>query len=114
MTTVRALVIPAGGSPEVKDLTPDLDTLKGLVGGWIEYVHAGTDWHAYCDEEGKLKGSPPNYSATRLAHHLGWPHGDVLVGDVVFLGKSTTEPGEEGDVPQHVIDTWQNFLRFTR
>lgn len=105
--TVKALVIPVGSNGMVQEIVPDLDTLQGIVGGYIEAVSYDGTWHAYCDEEGKIKRKPVNPFATALAYGLGWPKGDMLVGDVVFLGESESEDGEEGDVPQDVIDKWK-------
>ncbi len=103
MTAIRALIVRHG---EVLDteIGTDLDSLQTAVGGWIEGVSpVEGDWHAYCDEEGKLKGLPINHRATRLAHYLGWPEGDVLCGPVVFVGEYDDE-GEITDVPRHVIE----------
>lgn len=101
----RALIVPVElESPlEVKEIETDFRSLGAIVGGYIEAVSAvDRTWHAYCDEEGKLKGAPYNPRATLLARELGWPVGDVLCGPVVFLGDGPE--GTEAHVQQIVID----------
>lgn len=109
MSTVRALVIAPHATPQVVDTKGDLDSLRALIGGgWLEGVGAADDrsWHAYCDEEGKMKRASINALATDVALSLGWPVGDVLCGTVVFLG--SRPDGDEGDVPEHVVNaTWR-------
>lgn len=98
---VSVLVVPASGEPDARTINPDLSTLQALVDGPIENVSPTRAdyglWHAYCNEEGKLRNLPFNRRATDIAHFLGWPIGDVLCGTVVFLGEG--EDGEEFDFP---------------
>lgn len=108
--TIKALVIPVGSTGEIREIEPNLETLSQIVGGWIENVSVGGDWHAYCDEEGKIKQSSGNEAATIIAYKLGWPTRDILCGDVVFLGEDPRDSAEEGDVPQSVLDAWEWYL----
>lgn len=106
MTSVKGLLIEVNTPPLVVsiDANDSLATLQKLVGGFIEGI-SGSDWatwHAYCNEEGKIHGLPPNWLATNLAHKLGWPEGDILCGSVVILGGG--DEGEEADVPTSVIE----------
>lgn len=102
---VRALVVPVDGPAVLGWVEPSLDALRAVIGGgWLEGVQASAlpgDWHAYVDEEGKLKGLPYNPRATRIAILGGWPSVDVLMGPAVFLGNG--EDGEETDVPEDII-----------
>ena len=104
--TVDAYIILPGTTGYRTPVTPTLEGLQQhLDGGWLEAIHPnrGTiPWHAYCDEEGKLKGLPMNRFATILARTLGWYTEDVLVGTVIFLG--STDDGEEADVPAPVLE----------
>jgi hypothetical protein len=100
---VQVLIIHADGSGHQSLIDPTLETLQTIVGGDIEIVTIG-DCHLYCNEEGKLQGLPINIRATEFAWTLGWPQGDVLCGNVVFLGNGPD--GLEGNVPQHVLDAW--------
>lgn len=96
------LIVEPYGPATLDNLPSDLTALQIRVGGYIEAVSpAAGNWHAYCDEEGKLIGLPVNVPATQLAHLLGWPQGDILSGTVVFLGDG--KDGEEDDVPEAVV-----------
>jgi hypothetical protein len=102
MTTVRALIIPVHGPPKWADVNPDLDSLQGIVGGYIETVGLGAEAHIYIDEEGKLKGKEVNRLATQMVEHHcpGFAGRDVIVGDAVALGM--TDEGDEADAPPDV------------
>jgi hypothetical protein len=102
----RALIVPVERDRpvEVKEIETDFRAVGQIVGGYIEAVSAvDRTWHAYCDEEGKLKGLLINTRATLLARELGWPPGDVICGPAVFLGDGPG--GDEADVQQIVINT---------
>lgn len=101
--TVRAIHVPDVGDVEVIDIVPEFKFIGKILGGWLECVTLDNDVHAYCDEEGKIKGIRPNIRATVLAVALGWRSDDVLCGPVVFLGG--TPDGEEADVPAQAIAT---------
>ena len=58
-----------------EDLT--LETMQGVVGGYIEAVYLG-DHVMVVDEEGRLKGRPVNRAASYLAQQ-------IIVGDVLLL-----------------------------
>jgi hypothetical protein len=102
--TVKAVIVRADGDIEIGPVNPTLDGIKSVVGGWLEAIHPTGDqygvWHAYVDEEGKLKGLPPNPVATGFVTGLGWRGGDVLCGPVVILGEDGE--GEEADAPEQV------------
>jgi len=76
----------------------DLEYIKSVVNGHIEYVPVDGDSHLYCDEEGKLKSTTkPNWVATALVqYHREFP--DIIMGDVIVLGDG--EEGEEGSIPR--------------
>lgn len=98
------LIVWPDGRKSYQRLPADLDAqyeaLSNIVGGWIEYVFVTYGVHAYCNEEGKLKGLSPNPVATRLAGYEGV---DILCGTVIFLGE--TGDGYEGDLPSE----WQDL-----
>lgn len=62
-----------------KDINNDLETLRDIVGGWIEAVPFG-DMVVICDEEGRLKGKEPN----------------IMVGGIGFVG-TVIIAGASGD-----------------
>jgi hypothetical protein len=71
---------------------PKLAELQAAVGGYIEVIpyfetYNGEKCVAFCNEEGKLKGFPPNHEAHRL-----WQKAvgraisnDYLVGDIFII-----------------------------
>jgi hypothetical protein len=99
--TMKALLIGVDGVAEVIETATDLDTLKGHVGGWLEGIN-GPTWHAYIDEEGKIKGGAVNEAATLLLKGMGWRANDVLVGPVIIFGNHPA--GDESRVPDQVLD----------
>jgi hypothetical protein len=106
---MKVLIIKTDDSVEVVDAHVNLKWLQNTVGGYIEgFYGRSSDWHGYCNEEGKLKSLPINQLATAFARELGWPGNDVLVGDVVFLG--TTSGGSESSVPSWVLDELHHYL----
>jgi hypothetical protein len=99
MTTV--LKVDTDGTVTELVLDGSLDGfIAAIGGGWLEAI-TGPGWSAFCDEEGKIKGLPPNTLATGAAILLGWGHGDVLCGPVLFLGPPDRH-GNETDVPAKV------------
>lgn len=54
-----------------------LDEVRDLIGGYVEVVPLGAGRVALCDEEGRMKGLPPNPGASMLA-------GRPLVGTVAI------------------------------
>jgi len=91
---------------EMVDVDVNLEWLQKTVGGNIELVSSGSfaSWNAYCNEEGKLLRLPVNETATLFAEELGWLGiGDVLVGNVVFLGPADNF-GEDTAVPEWLLE----------
>ena len=72
---MKAIIKEVGKSPRVEEINNDLETLKSLVGGYIEVVRMEENILIICNEEGKLNGLPPNFST-------GY---DVIVGTAVFV-----------------------------
>lgn len=72
---MRAIIKEVGQPPRIRDIENTLDTLKNLVGGYIEVVGMEDNILLICNEEGKMQGLPPNFS-------MGY---DVIVGTAVFV-----------------------------
>ncbi len=105
---VKALIVEPGadGRVTVRRIGTGLRDLQSLVGGLIQPVQINNDVVAWCNEEGKLMGLPPNVKATALA---GIGAYDTIVGTVVITGDSD---GDLDDVPEYVISacrslTWE-------
>lgn len=87
------IAVHPDGKVDKKEIkrVPHLDQLKEIVGGWIETVpyfntYEGSPCIAFCNEEGKLHGSPFNpfaqtlwLKATKMAVH------DSLVGSIAIV-----------------------------
>ena len=72
---MRVLVKEVGKAPKIMDIENALESLKSLVGGYIEVVSMEDNILLICNEEGKMQGLPPNFS-------MGY---DVIVGTAVFV-----------------------------
>lgn len=87
---MRVIVKEVGKAPQVKVIENTLDTLKSLVGGYIEVVSMEDNIILICNEEGKMQGLPPNFS-------MGY---DVIVGTAVFVSFDGKEDFTD-------LDDWQ-------
>lgn len=104
--TIKALHIPDSGASETARLIyiePNLATMQKLVGGYIEAIDDEA-WHAYINEDGKIRGLQRNPNADLLVRKLGGPLADwdFIVGPAVFLGSDSAGSVK---VPQFVVDT---------
>lgn len=72
---MRTMVIPAEGTPEVREIKNDLKVLQELVGGYIETDRLTPELVAIVNEEGLIIGLPLN----RHFDGRRWYHGTVLV-----------------------------------
>lgn len=72
---MKAIIKEVGKSPRVEEIENDLETIKSLVGGYIEVVGMEENILLICNEEGKLNGLPSNFS---IGH-------DTIVGTAVFV-----------------------------
>ena len=82
-TTEMAQLIRPNGSETLREPAQGesftLEELQALVGGYIEIVRRLPDGQLMVvDEEGRMKGKPPNGVASRLA-------GQFIVGDTLIL-----------------------------
>jgi hypothetical protein len=102
---VRALIIYPDGEHFIELIDPTLESLRKIVGGYIEAVRL-VDCHLYCNEVGKLMNLQPNPLATIFARHLRWRprNDDGLCGPVIFLGDSGD--GNEASLPLCVIESF--------
>lgn len=110
---VNAVVITPDSNASITPITPDLETMNGLVGGYLEAVTPSTGshrtWHAYVDDEGKYKQQPINQAANVILARLGWQGalvGDFVVGTVVLLG---SDGSKEASVPDDVVTIVKQF-----
>ena len=111
--SVKAVLISTSGHVEITQIEANRDTLKGIVGGWIESLDLLNGDHAYLNDEGKTLGLPYNHLANTVFHQMN-PYlsaGDLIVGDVVLLGDDVE--GDEADVSEDTINqvlAWRSLL----
>lgn len=102
---MKGLLITTTGTVAVVEVTDTLEGIRGAIGcEWIEvFGPPDGSWTGYCDEEGKITAKEINFKATYLAVTLGWPRGDILVGDVLLLGPPDNE-GNDTAVPDWLLE----------
>jgi uncharacterized protein DUF3846 len=96
MNALYAKHITTGGS--IRIVTPadgkhfSLAELQTFVGGYIEILNPESQQEAVMviNEEGKLKGLPPNPLATQIWNSRALP-GDYIVGDVLLCHRDQLE-----------------------
>ena len=87
---IRVIFKEPGKTAEVREIPNTLEALQEAVGGYIETMTFTSDCAVIVNEEGKLRGLPVNFGFL----------GDVLVGNVLFVGVdgeefcSLSEPAE--------------------
>lgn len=84
------------------DVSEQNDSIHEHLGGYFEIVRLGQDACLLVDDEGLLKGLPPNMIAMMIS---GYP---MLVGTALILG---TRPGNDGD---EFCDAPERFVQFAR
>lgn len=86
--------IPTKGKLVTEELTdtPGFMKIKAAINdGFLEQIPHFRHWNgepcvAFCDEEGKIKGLPPNLAATAIwQSQNGQALQDILVGPVVVI-----------------------------
>lgn len=77
---MRIVYKEPGKSPEIREVSNDLSTLQGLVGGLIEHLEVYEGLGMIINEEGKLNGLYPNFYSPLYK--------DVIVGPAVFVGEA--------------------------
>jgi hypothetical protein len=87
MKDIRALIIRVDGIEE-KTISQDLETLQGLVGGYVESIKLSNDMTALVNNEGKMLKLPRNEKATTLCNlcEIGWHDNDFVCGTMVVVG----------------------------
>lgn len=79
---LRVVVLHANGEIEMRLTDGSLKALQEIVGGPIEHLRAFVNIGLLVNEEGRLRGLPPN------------PFFPRLVGNVILIGEPTGGKGE--------------------
>jgi len=94
MATIRAVIVDPDGTVQATQIENNLKSFQDIVGGYIEGV-LGSEATMYVNEEGLLRGLPPNPVATQFAQFI-LGRNVLLVGTALILGP----PDDEGsDTP---------------
>lgn len=90
MATAADLIIISANHLEpirYESVVPTTSVMQELVGGDMEYIPAGDDWAAICNEEGMMMGLPVNGRAVAiLADFAGYDPAERFCGPVVLVG----------------------------
>ena len=98
---MKVVVKEPGKDPKIIELENELTPMQKLVGGYIQIVplHGAKPFpqvDLVCDEEGKFKGYPVNFTL---------PWGDPVVGTVFFMRRNG------GSLSQGHIDQLMGLLK---
>lgn len=103
-TTLTAVIVRTDGTVEKTQMMYDLETMQGIVGGYIKSVFL-PDATVYVNEEGHLLGLPPNERILEIVGSYP-PYLLRLVGDAIILGKPDLF-GYDTDVPNHILKHYE-------
>ncbi len=76
--SIRVLIYEPGQPPVERMIEPDLDTLRGIVGGDLGGIKIAPELLVYFDDDGRLRGKPTCAFLSTL--------GDTLVGTCIVVG----------------------------
>lgn len=107
----KAIVIKPDGTTRHVEIaaTDSLPQLQEIVGGYIESIVGGSDWHLWINEEGKLRPDfqeTYNGNATDLVRH-NLIFGDAVFGTVIVIGDNSQ--GDDMDLPDYVLQKIKGF-----
>ena len=98
---LRAIVKEPGKAAEIRTIPNTLEDLQEIVGGYIEVVRFAEDCAVIVNEEGKLQGLPANM----------WFCGDILCGNVVFVGVTGDEFCGLSDSLVEILSGWLGEIK---
>lgn len=97
MSALMRVVVKVPDKPaELREIQNTLEALQSAVGGYIEVLRFAEDCAIIVNEEGKLQNLPPNM----------WLCGDVLCGNVVFVGVVGDEFCGLSDFLVEILSGW--------
>ena len=97
----HALTILVDGT--IEDLADaKYETIRQAIGGgWLQAISLPSGDYLYCDEEGKLKGMPENFTATALTSGV-LMGGDFIAGPAVICGHIDSDGHHDALLPEIV------------
>ena len=111
---IRALIIQPDDSYEMREITQDIQTWQGIVGGYLEAV--STEHCVFwCDEDGEGKELPCNTMAT----YLWWKLAPEMEGRDTFLGPvfvtgHADDASDSLPVPDAVVELYERMEALRR
>lgn len=104
---MKVIVKKVGEAPKYKNIENTLKTFQSITEGLSQILPVTQDGLImYCNEEGKLKGLPPNFKL--LFYTKFGYYSDTIVGDVVFF---RTNGENETDVSEDDLAIVENFTK---
>lgn len=88
------VIAPAKRPAYIKEIDGSLQTMQGIVGGYIEVTKLTQGINIVCNREGTLKELPVNM-------HLPW-----LVGDVFLISSEIAGDGEMVGLNRRTAENW--------
>lgn len=95
---IRVVIVPPEEPAYIKEIENDLQTMQGIVGGYIETTKLTQGVNIVCNEEGLLLNLPRN-------KHLPW-----LVGTVFLISSDIEGDGEMVGLKSRTAENWKNCI----
>ncbi len=117
MSVIKGIYLPCDADKPIERVEFESGNIKAIqhyVGGWFQVVDIERPGASiFCDEEGKMKGSPLNRRATMLwwTHWTPARNVDVLMGDCLIIGQPDDD-GESQSVPDELVNLLFNTEAF--
>ena len=91
---IKVLVIEPEKNPAVREIEDSLESLQGIVGGYIECIYPFEDEVGIiCNEEGKLNGLPLNRALRSASGEIY----DIISGTFIVAGLAEEDFGSLSD-----------------
>lgn len=109
---IAVLFIAVGEAPKVVYITPNLEEMQRLVGGYIEeYMPFDDDVAIVCNEEGKINGSPLNRAIYDESDGKKGPMIDIIAGNF-FLANAPYESENFESLTPDMIQKYTKRFRY--
>lgn len=108
MKTIKAIILPAKGSPRLEEITDELKTYQELVGGNIETITLESEGNPFVmivNEEGTFDERSPFNSQASNVYSLLTDSLDPIFGTAVCVG---VDGDEFADFPNGIL--WRQKL----
>ncbi|PST47253.1 hypothetical protein COO72_12250 [Bifidobacterium callitrichos] len=111
-STITALIIRPGHTPQLTRIPNTLEAKQQIVGGPIEHLTIGQDVSCYVNEEGKTRGLTPNralrYMEDNQHGHAG-DIADIIHGTFLITGNDPTTGRDTSLTPVQACEYEHRF-----